>query len=102
MYRTLFLSLLLTTLGSSREAAAPNKTSFDGSRLVDKPGHICKPDDHHDLYPMIGAYTALDSKGNQMHLTYASPGAAEYYRRNKNQFLECTVLVKDALGGAHG
>jgi hypothetical protein len=32
---------------------------------------------------MLGAYMVLDQKGNQMHDTYASPGAVEYYRRNQ-------------------
>ena len=100
MYRTLVLSLLLATLGSVREAAAQNKAAFDGFKLVDKTGNIRKPDDYRDLYQMIGAYTVLDPKGNQMHLTYASPGAAEYYRRNK-KFADGTVLVKEVKGTDH-
>jgi hypothetical protein len=40
MYRTLLLILLLTALGSFREAAAQNKASFDGFKLVDKTGNI--------------------------------------------------------------
>jgi hypothetical protein len=35
-----------------------------------------------------------------MHLTYASPGAAESYRRNK-KFADGTVLVKEAFGTDH-
>ena len=35
-----------------------------------------------------------------MHLTYASPGAAEYYRRNK-KFADGTVLVKEVFGTDH-
>src|SRR5689334_11055577 len=100
MYRTALLILLLTALGSFREAAAQNKASFDGFKLVDKTGNIRKPDDYRDLYQMIGAYTVLDPKGNQMHLTYASPGAAEYYRRNK-KFADGTVLVKEVKGTDH-
>jgi len=100
MYRTVLLILLLTALGSSRQAAAQNKASFDGFKLVDKTGNIRKPGDYRDLYQMIGAYTVLDPKGNQMHLTYASPGAAEYYRRN-NKFADGTVLVKEVKGTDH-
>jgi hypothetical protein len=100
MYRTLLLILLLTALGSFRQAAAQNKASFDGFKLVDKTGNIRKPDDYRDLYPMLGAYTVLDPKGNQMHYTWASPGAAEYYRRNK-KFADGTVLVKEVLGSDH-
>jgi hypothetical protein len=57
-------------------------------------------DDYRDLYQMLGAYTVLDPKGNQMHYTYASPGAAEYYRRNK-KFADGTVLVKEVFGTDH-
>ena len=55
---------------------------FDGSALVDKTGNIRKPADFRDQYPILGAWFILDPKGNQMHVTYASPGAAEYYRKN--------------------
>ena len=61
------------------------KNLFDGFALVDKSGNIRKPTDYRDLYQTLGTYFVLDPKGaNQMHLTYASPGAADYYRRNKN------------------
>ena len=36
----------------------------------------------------------LDPNGNQMHFTYASPGAAEYFRNN-GKFADGTVLVKE-------
>ena len=49
---------------------------------------------------MLGAYTVLDPKGDQMHFTYASPGAAEYYRSNK-KFADGTVLVKEVRGTGH-
>src|SRR5258707_13947036 len=94
MYRTLILVLSLTALGSFREVAAQNKESFDGFKLVDKTGNIRKPNDYRDLYQMLGAYMVLDPKGNQMHFTYASPGTADYYRRNK-KFADGTVLVKE-------
>jgi hypothetical protein len=94
MYRILILVLSLTALGSFREVAAQNKESFDGFKLVDKTGNIRKPDDYRDLYQMLGTYMVLDPKGNQMHFTYASPGTADYYRRNK-KFADGTVLVKE-------
>ena len=100
MYRTLILILSLTVLGTFRTANAQGKQSFDGFKLVDKTGNIRKPDDYRDQYQMLGAYTVLDPKGNQMHFTYASPGTAEYYRRNK-KFADGTVLVKEVLGTDH-
>ena len=100
MHRTLLLLLWLPALGSFFGAAAQSRTSSDGYKLVDKTGNIRKPDDYREAYQMIGAYTILDPKGNQMHDTYASPGAAEYYRRNK-KFADGTVLVKEVHGTDH-
>ena len=100
MYRTLALILSLTALGTFREANAQTKTSFDGFKIVDKAGNISKPVDFRDLYQMIGAYMVLDPKGNQMHDTWASPGAAEYYRQN-GKFADGTVLVKQVFGTDH-
>ena len=100
MYRTLILVLSLTALGSFREVAAQNKESFDGFKLVDKTGNIHKPDSNRELYQALGTYMVLDPKSNQMHFTYASPGTAEYYRRNK-KFADGTVLVKEVFGTDH-
>ena len=80
--------------------AAQTESSFDGFNLVDKAGNIRKPVDYRDLLQLIGAYTVLDPKGNQMHYTYASRGAAEYYRRN-GKFADGTVLVKEVDGTEH-
>ena len=92
--------LSVTVVGAFRGAAAQSKSPFNGFELVDKTGNIRKPDDYRDLYQMLGAYMVLDPKGNQMHVTYASPGTAEYYRRNK-KFADGTVLVKEGFGTDH-
>ena len=92
MYRTLILVLSLAALGSFRKAEAQGKGSFDGFKLVDKTGNITKPPDYRDQYEMLGSWTVLDPKGHLMHPVYASPGTAEYYRRNKT-FADGTVLV---------
>ena len=99
-YAAAALIFSLTAFASLRRAAGQNESSFDGFKLVDKTGKIRKPDDYRDLYQMLGAYMVLDPKGNQMHFTYALPGAAEYYRRNK-KFADGTVLVKEVLGTDH-
>jgi len=63
---------------------AQKTSSFNGFELADKTGKILrKPADYRDHYEILGSWTVLDPKGNQMHLTYASPGTAEYYRQNK-------------------
>jgi hypothetical protein len=99
MYRTLILILLLVAIGSlalgAFQGAAPrSKTPVDGFALVDKTGNISKPPDYRDHYEILGTWVVLDPKGNQMHYTYASPGAAEYYRKN-GKFADGTAMVKE-------
>jgi Cytochrome P460 len=93
------LLCLITTAGV-QQTGAQDIVAFDGFKLVDKNGNIAKPEDYRDRYQVLGAYTVIDPKGNQMHFTYASPGAAAYYRRNK-KFADGTVLVKEILGTDH-
>ena len=100
MPRTLIYIVLLAALESFRGVLAQSRNPFDGFKLVDKAGNIRKPNDYRELYQMLGAYAVLDPKGNQIHDTYASPGAAEYYRRNKT-FADGTVLVKEVHGADH-
>ena len=80
---------------------AQKTSSFNGFELADKTGKILrKPADYRDHYEILGAWTVLDPKGNQMHLTYASPGTAEYYRQNR-KFPDGAVLVKEINGTDH-
>ena len=84
-------------LVSSQKPSSSQKTttsSFNGYDLVDKTGNIRKPADFRDHYELLGTWTVLDPQGNQMHVTYASPGAAEYYRKN-GKFADGTVMVKE-------
>ena len=96
---TVAMSALVAILGLEN-TKAQSQHRFDGFNLVDQGGNIRKPNDHRDRYQMLGAYTVIDPKGDQMHFTYASPGAADYYRRNK-KFADGTVLVKEILGTDH-
>jgi hypothetical protein len=48
----------------------------------------------------IGAYAVIDPKGNELHYSYASPGAIDSYRRNK-KFADGTVLIKEVFGTGH-
>src|SRR5215471_10312615 len=89
--------LLFAILGGSQLVRPQNKGSFNGFDLVDKTGKISKPNDYRDHYQALGTYTVLDPKGNEMHYTYASPGTAEYYRKN-GTFPDGAVLVKDEKG----
>ena len=79
MYARIGAAMLLILALGSQPAKPQDRNSFDGFRLVDKTGNIQKPADYRDLYQTLGTYVVLDQKaGNQMHLTYASPGAADY------------------------
>jgi hypothetical protein len=101
MNRTLMLVLSLTAIGPLRWAVAQDRNLYDGFKLVDKTGNIQKPADYREMYQMIGTWTVLDPKGNQIHDVFASPGAADYFRRNK-KFADGTVLVKEIDGTDHG
>jgi hypothetical protein len=100
--------VLLVVLGtyqldSSQKTSSSSKTtgSFNGYDLVDKAGNIRKPADVRDLYQFLGTYTPTGSNGDtEMHITYASPGAAQYYRQN-GKFADGTVLVKETFATDH-
>src|ERR1700753_1214539 len=85
--------VLITGHQPVRSQSASSQRGFD---LVDKTGIIRKPPDYRDLYQYLGTYTVLDPKGNQMHATYATPGTAEYYRKN-GKFPDGAVLVKEVF-----
>ena len=77
----LTLVLTLVALGRYGPVRSQSTGSFNGFQLVDKTGNISKPTDFRDRYQALGTYTVLDPQGNQMHVTYAPPGTAEYYRK---------------------
>jgi Cytochrome P460 len=97
-YAILTFSVLLTAL----PAAAPQRGARNDSvDLVDAQGNIRKPEGYRDRYQVLGAYTPVDlNNDTQMHYTYASPGAAEYYRKN-GKFADGTVLVKQVFATDH-
>jgi len=92
--------LTLLILAGYQEVKPRTGDGYDGWALVDKTGNIRKPSDYRDHYQALGTYTVLDPKGDQMHFTYASPNAAEYYRKN-GKFADGAVLVKEVLGADH-
>src|SRR5215813_13931802 len=98
------ISILIATLvvlaaqGSINSQTVATQNGFD---LVDKTGNIRKPPDVRDLYQLLGTYTVeLSPKGEEMHVTYASPGAAQAYRKN-GKFTDGTVLVKEVFDTDH-
>ena len=97
-YAILAFSVLLTALPAvSLQRGTPN-APLD---LVDAKGNIRKPAEYRDRYQVLGVYTPVDNNNNtEMHYTYASPGTAEYYRKN-GKFADGTVLVKETFATDH-
>jgi hypothetical protein len=97
-YTILTFIVLLTALAAASPQPGAGNDNFD---LVDAQGNIRKPEGYRDRYQVLGAYTAADlNNDTQMHYTYASPGAAEYYRKN-GKFADGTVLVKQVFATDH-
>ena len=104
------LLLALCACSVRQEPAAPqSRNSYDGFQLVDKSGNIRKPSDFRASYQALGTFTVLNPPGgmaptpqggNEMHVTYASPGAAEIYRKT-GKFPDGAVLVKEVFGTEH-
>src|SRR4030095_6129064 len=100
--RYVFASLLILTffLLGYQQVRSQSDNARGGFDLVDKTGNIRNPPDYRDRYQALGTYMVLNPKGNEMHATYASPGAAENYRKT-GKFADGTVLVKEVFGTDH-
>ena len=97
-YAILTFFVLLAALPAAAPQRGAGNDNFD---LVDAQGNIRKPEGYRDRYQVLGAYTPVDlNNDTQMHYTYASPGAAEYYRKN-GKFADGTVLVKQVFATDH-
>jgi hypothetical protein len=81
MYFRMAGAIVLVALGIQSRINAQSKAVFDGFKVVDKNGNISKLGDYRDIFQMIGAYAVIDPKGNELHYSYASPGAIDSYRR---------------------
>jgi hypothetical protein len=93
-YSILAFSALLTALPAATLQRGAQNDHLD---FVDANGNIRKPADYRDRYQTLGAWSVIDSNNDtDMHYTYASPGTAEYYRKN-GKFADGTVLVKEVL-----
>jgi hypothetical protein len=90
--------VLLTAIPAASPQRDAQSDPFD---LVDAKGNIRKPENFRDRYQVLGVFTPADlNNETQMHYTYASPGAAEYYRKN-GKFADGTVLVKQVFATDH-
>src|SRR4029077_19316491 len=102
-YRILIVFLVVVILVAYQQVKSQNNSSsFNGLDLVDKDGNIRRPADVRDTYQALGTFSVVDLNGDtELHYTYASPGTAEYYRKN-GKFGEGTVLVKEVFATDHG
>src|SRR5580658_4796867 len=99
--RLSILALALLIFAGYKGLNSQPQNNYGGCDLVDKAGNIRRPSDVRDRYQALGAYAVLDLNGNtDMHYTYASPGTAEYYRKN-GKFADGTVLVKEVFATDH-
>ena len=93
--------LTLAIFSGHQQARSQTNPRFNGFDLVDKTGNIRKPSDYRDQYEALGTYSVVDlNGGTEMHVTYASPGTAEYYRKT-GKYADGTVLVKEVFGSDH-
>ena len=99
-FRISIVVLALVIAASYEHVMSQSNSSYNGFDLVDKTGNIRKPSDYRDRYQALGTYMVLDPMGDQMHVVYASPGTAEYYRKNR-KFADGTVLVKEIFETDH-
>lgn len=106
-------ALLLFALSAcsvkEKSAGPPTQDSAGGFQLVDKAGNIRRPSDFRTSYEALGTFTVLNPPGgmapnpqggNEMHVTYASRGTAEIYRKT-GKFPDGAVLVKEVFGTEH-
>jgi hypothetical protein len=100
-FRISIAVLALVIVLSYDGVKSQDTTSYSGFDLVDKMGNIRKPADYRDLYQALGTFAVTGLNGDtEMHYTYASPGTAEYYRKN-GKFPDGAVLVKEVFGTDH-
>jgi hypothetical protein len=100
-YLILALSALLLTAAVPTATPQSGGAQNDGFDLVDAKGNIRKPAGYRDRYQALGVFSVVNSNSEtEMHYTWASPGAVDYYRKN-GKFADGTVLVKQVFGSDH-
>jgi hypothetical protein len=71
---------LVSTFGAAQ-------TAKEEAAAVDTSGHIHLPSDYRLRYQFLGSWSVAADTGQgakEMHVVYASPGAAEAFRSNKD------------------
>src|SRR5262249_40629634 len=73
-------------------------------KVVDTSGNLRVPGDYRTAYHFLGSWAVSADQGpgsKEIHVVYASPGAAAAYRKN-GRFTDGSVLVKEVFETATG
>ena len=97
------LTLLATSAGLLSQ---PSAQPIDQKKpqLVDESGNIRVPSDYRERYRFLGSWAVASENGRgskEMHVVYASPGAAQPYR-NEGSFPDGATLVKEVYETSTG
>jgi hypothetical protein len=68
-------------------------------KVVDVSGNLWVPGDYRTAYQFLGSWAVAADRGpgsKEIHVVYASPGAAAAYRKN-GRFADGSVLVKEVF-----
>jgi hypothetical protein len=94
---SVFISLsLVATFGATSQKAIGQQRL---EAVADAQGNMHVPADYRAAYQYLGSWAVAEDSGHgskQMHVVYASPGAAETYREN-GHFADGSVLVKEVF-----
>ena len=94
----------VAVLAQSQTGVAVAQTGSNRSNAVDGNGNIRVPSDYRTTYEFLGSWAVAADQGSgakQMHIVYASPGAAAAYRKS-GLFPDGTVLVKEVYAASTG
>ncbi|MFA6115247.1 MAG: cytochrome P460 family protein [Sphingomonas sp.] len=95
-YTLLLGSAIAFVAGCAQKPATGAGPAAADTSIVDAGGNMRVPTDYRTTYQTLGTWAiAADGKGSkEMHIVYASPGAAAAYQKTR-QFPDGTVLVKE-------
>ena len=94
----------VAVLAQAQTGVAAAQTGSNRSTAVDANGNIRVPSDYRTTYEFLGSWAVAADQGSgakQMHIVYASPGAAAAYRKS-GRFPDGTVLVKEVYAASTG
>jgi hypothetical protein len=94
----------VAVLAQAQTGSATTQTGGGRSAAVDANGNIRVPSNYKTAYEFLGSWSVGADQGSgakQIHIVYASPGAAAVYRKS-GRFPDGTVLVKEVYAASTG